>query len=111
MGYKGPFTPPSTGVSYRRYAFLDGFYKDPTTLIRLIADISVPITDVIREVERLCEADARAAEHYRKHPELLFFGHPWIRFVNTGNAAHLGWDPSPAVRNGPAPIAVTTARK
>lgn len=44
-------------------------------------------------VERLCRSEAGASESYRKQPDLLYDGHPWMQFVATGEAAYLGWEP------------------
>lgn len=61
-------------------------------LTALINDVTVPIEDVIREVERLCTREAHAAQYYRDNPHLVFRGHPWLRFVASGGAEYLGWN-------------------
>lgn len=68
------------------------YYAGRGSLDTLIADFSVDISDVVREVEWLCNREAQAATYYREHPELQYRGHPWLAFVDTGEAAYLGWD-------------------
>jgi hypothetical protein len=75
------------------------YYAGATDLDRLVADPAADIRDVVQEVERLCNREAHAAQYYRDHPELLGHWHPWLEFVKTGNAAHLGWEPG-----GPRPL-------
>lgn len=88
-GYQLPppasLDPPSPYQSWR-------YYGGSGDLDRLIADPSVDIHDVVREVERLCRGEAHASTYYREHPELLGNWHPWLEFVKTGHAAYLGWE-------------------
>jgi hypothetical protein len=66
------------------------YYASTETLDRLIADPTVDIRDVVEEVERLCRYEAGAAASYRERPELLYPGHPWMKFVDSGEMA-VGW--------------------
>ena len=69
------------------------YYNGRSRLDDLIADPTVDIRDVVREVERLCDREAQASNYYRDNPDLQYPAHPWIRFVASGQAAHLGWCP------------------
>jgi hypothetical protein len=68
------------------------YYAGGSRLRELVTDPSADINEVVREAERLCNREFHAAEYYRKHPELLYPAHPWMKFVATGEAAYLGWD-------------------
>jgi hypothetical protein len=61
-------------------------YYSSGDLDKMIDDLTVPIWDVIKEVERVVRGEFHAAAYYRDHPELLFPGHPWLRFIGSGEA-------------------------
>jgi hypothetical protein len=75
----------------RGAAVNDQYYAGGSGLAELIADPSVDIHEVVREVERLCDREAHASKYYRENPHLQYAGHPWMKFVASGAATHLGW--------------------
>lgn len=79
-----PAAEPESGTRY---------YAGGGDLDRLIADPAASIHDVIREVENLCDREFHASKYYRDNPHLQYAGHPWMKFVASGNAAYLGWEP------------------
>lgn len=70
------------------------YYAGGSHLDQLVADPTADIHEVVREVERLCDRELHASKYYREHPELLRGWHPWMKFVDSGDAAHLGWEPA-----------------
>ena len=75
---------------------MTSYYASTEHLEAAITDVFAPVSEVVAEVERLCRREAHAAAYYREHPELIAYAeHPWWRFVATGQAAYLGWEPRP----------------
>lgn len=73
------------------------YYADRARLDRMILDLSVPIEDVVEEVERLVRREANSAAYYREEHVIsddVWPFHPWGRFVDAGHAGYLGWFPS-----------------
>ncbi|VXC44456.1 hypothetical protein [Nocardioides sp. AX2bis] len=81
------------------------YYAGPQRLEELIADVFSPIEDVVTEVERLCRREAGAAEYYRTNAHLQYPNHPWLQFVATGEAEHLGWPRDYVAPASPSPTA------
>lgn len=67
------------------------FYRGRERLDRLIAEWWRPISEVVEEVERLVDDEARCSAYYRDNPHLQYEAHPWIRLVRTGELEYLGW--------------------
>lgn len=71
------------------------YYVGRGALDRLIADPGADVSEIIKQVEWLCDREAHASEYYRENPHLQYKGHPWMQFVASGGAIHLGWPADP----------------